>query len=130
MSPRDFTNSTAVHFAYRQWQPDQFEAYLHSMDPNRRAGLAEACPHILQILDNPKSRKGLALAKLCASFIGEGFAASSVALPKRPLARVPLSSHVGANWMSVALGVLCVAGLYQALGPRRASLCFAMKKVS
>ncbi len=130
MSPRGFTNSTAVHLAYKHWQQDQIEKYLFSIDPYRRARVAEACLYISQILATPKSRKGLGLVKLCASSIKKGFAASSIVLAEGPPATELQSLRVAAKAISVALGVLCVAGLFRALGPSRASSYLVIKKVS
>ncbi len=127
---REFTNSTAVHLAYKYWQQEQIKKYLSSMDPYRRARLAEACPYIIQISDVFKSRKGLGLVKLCASLIEEGYTASSIVLAEGPPARKLQSSRVAATAISVALGVLCMAGLFRALGPSRASSCLVIKKVS
>ena len=126
MTPREFTNSTAMHLEYEIFEQEQIKNFLFSMDPDKRDRLAEACLHTIRYL-TPKSRKGLGLVKLCASLIEEGFAASSIVPPP---ARELRSSRVAATAISVALGVLCVAGLLWALGPSRASSFLVMKKVS
>ena len=126
MTPREFTNSTAVHLEYKIYKQEQIKKFLFSMDPYKRDRLAEACLHKIRYL-TPKSRKELGLVKLCASLIEEDFAASSIV---RPPARELRSSRVAATAISVALVVFCVVGLFRALGPSRASLSLATKKVS
>ena len=96
------------------------------MDLYKRDKLAKACLHSIRYL-KLKSRKELGLVKLCASLIEEGFAMSSIV---RTSARELRSSRAAATAISVALGVLCVAGLLWALGPSRASSFLVMKKVS
>ena len=65
MTPRYFTNSTAVHLEYKYYEQEQIKNYLFSMDPYKRERLAEARLHITRVF-TPKSRKELGLVKLCA----------------------------------------------------------------
>lgn len=111
MTPRGFTNSSAVHLQFQYYEQKETKKYLFSMDPYKRDRLAQACPYIIQVL-TPKSRKELGLIKLCASIIEEGFV--------RPPARELRSSRVAATAVSVALGAFCVVGLCRALGPSTA----------
>ena len=126
MAPRPFTNSTALHVVCEEFQQEQIIKFLYSMDPGRRGRLAEACPYIMQIRHKLKRRKRLGLLELCASMIEEGLATSTIVLPGSELR----SSRIAANAVSVALGVLCLTGLLRTLGPSRASLWLAAKKVS
>ena len=114
-----FTNSTAVHLDYKLFQQQQILNFLSSVDPDRRGRLAEACAYIVKSFPTMTSRKGLRLLELYASLIEAGF--SSIVPAEEPPAGQLRSSHVAASAVTVALGVVCVAGIFRTLRSSRAS---------
>ena len=123
-----FTNSTAMHLIYELFQQQELINFLSSMDPGRRGRLAEACPHIVKISHTLISRKGLGLLELCALLIEGGF--SSMEPAEEPPAAQLRSSQVAASAVTVALGVVCVAGIFRTLRSSRGSSGLGIQKVS
>lgn len=111
-----------MHLAFKQWERTRFEALVRSIDPQKHAILHEACPLVLRLARNTKSRKGLELTKICTLILKqslkrskEGLALSSTRITEFQPSRI-------ADVVTVGIGLCCVVDLYRILGPRRSRI--------